>query len=262
MTLALLLISFLTSKIVASLDNVVREREGLEPKRPLTFARILGSRAFKVVAGLAAFILLANTTIDESNSLGYQDGYAPEQPIKFSHKLHACQYEIDCQYCHSGASKGKSAVIPSTNVCMNCHKGISEGPTYGKDEIQKIYDRVGWDPEKQVYNDSLITKGPVEWVRIHNLPDHVYFNHSQHVVAGGIECQTCHGEIQTMEVVKQENTLGMGWCIDCHRETEVQFTNNEYYDIYHEFHEELKAGKRTSVTVEDIGGTECQKCHY
>jgi len=125
--------------------------------------------------------LLVISTIDESNSLGYQQGYAPEQPIKFSHKLHACQYEIDCQYCHSGASKGKSAVIPSTNVCMNCHKGISEGPVYGKTEIQKIYDRVGWDPEEQQYDESKITEGPVEWVRIHNLPDHVYFNHSQHV---------------------------------------------------------------------------------
>lgn len=105
-------------------------------------------------------------------------------------------------------------------------------------------------------------KGPIEWIRIHNLPDFVYFNHSQHVTVGQIACQKCHGKVEEMDVVRQYSTLSMGWCINCHRETDVKFTENPYYDSYVNYHKEMKEGKRTSVTVEDIGGLECQKCHY
>ena len=127
------------------------------------------------------------------------------------------------------------------------------------DEIQKIYDAVGWDPKTQTYSKP---QKPVQWVRIHNLPDHVYFNHAQHVNAGKVECQTCHGPIETMEEVYQYAPLSMGWCVNCHRNHEVQFVDNAYYKVYQKYHEELKNGKRKRVTVEDIGGTECQKCHY
>ena len=102
----------------------------------------------------------------------------------------------------------------------------------------------------------------VEWVRIHNLPDHVYFNHSQHVNAGKVQCQTCHGPIQEMDEVKQFSDLSMGWCVNCHRETKVQFTSNKFYSIYEKFHEDLKKNPSDSITVAKIGGTECQKCHY
>jgi mono/diheme cytochrome c family protein len=105
-------------------------------------------------------------------------------------------------------------------------------------------------------------QGPIEWVRIHNLADHVYFNHAQHVTVGKIECQKCHGKIETMDEVYQYSTLGMGWCISCHRETEVKFKDNDYYKQYARYHEELANGKRDKVTVEEIGGLECQKCHY
>ena len=105
-------------------------------------------------------------------------------------------------------------------------------------------------------------QGPIEWVKVHNLPDHVYYNHSQHVTVGELECQTCHGPVEEMDVVRQVTPLSMGWCINCHRETEVQFEDNEYYDNFTKFHDELKAGTRDKVTVADIGGLECAKCHY
>ena len=104
--------------------------------------------------------------------------------------------------------------------------------------------------------------GPIEWKRIHNLPDHVYFNHAQHVSVGKLECQQCHGEVEAMDVLAQHSPLSMGWCINCHRETEVQFKGNEYYASYAKYHEQLASGDKEKVTVEDIGGLECQKCHY
>ncbi|MEZ4879412.1 MAG: cytochrome c3 family protein [Chitinophagales bacterium] len=142
---------------------------------------------------------------------------------------------------------------------MNCHKSVQEGPKYGKEEIAKIYDYAGWNPDAMKFERA---PKNIEWVKIHNLPDHVYFNHSQHVVAGKVECQTCHGKVEEYEVMKQFAPLSMGWCINCHRETNVQFADNNYYSVFEKYHEEIKKGEREGVTVEDIGGTECQKCHY
>jgi hypothetical protein len=150
---------------------------------------------------------------------------------------------------------------------MNCHKAIDkydDGPLWngadGTAEINKIYKKIGWDAEKRRFDQDAKTEN-IEWVRIHNLPDHVYFNHAQHVTAGKVECQTCHGPVEEMDVLKQHAPLSMGWCVNCHRETEIQF-DNEYYEHYEQIHEELSSGERKSVTVSDIGGTECQKCHY
>lgn len=260
-TLILLVIAIILSRVVRMVTNIVREKDGLEPIKPTTPKSLLSNRAFKVAAGLLIFILFSYFTYDSAQSVGRQQGYQPEQPIKFSHALHAGKWEIDCQYCHSGAREGKSAVIPSTNVCMNCHKAIDKGPEYGTEEISKIYAAIGWDKEKKEYIEGYEQK-PIEWVRIHNLPDHVYFSHAQHVTAGGVECQTCHGEVENMEVVEQHSSLGMGWCITCHQETEVQFATNGYYSIYEKYHKDMKDGKMDKVTVEDIGGLECQKCHY
>jgi hypothetical protein len=181
-------------------------------------------------------------------------GYQPVQPIKFPHDLHAGAMQINCQYCHSGAYKSKNASIPSLNVCMNCHKTVkTESP-----EIQKIYAALGYDPQTQKY-DSTKTK-PMQWIRIHNLPDLVYFNHSQHVVAGKIKCQTCHGQIQTMKEVYQYSPLTMKWCIQCHKRTKVDFKDNAYYTKMEAVHNLLKEGK--PVTVAMMGGIECGKCHY
>ena len=190
--------------------------------------------------------------------IGISQDYQPDQPIKFSHQLHAGTNGINCKYCHNSAEKGKSAGIPSLNVCMNCHKYVQSGPQYGKEEISKIYAALDYDPATQKYGNK---PKPIQWIQIHNLPDFAYFNHSQHVKVGGIECQTCHGAVEEMEVVKQYSPLTMGWCINCHRVTEVKMAGNGYYTQYHE---ELKKkyGADAKITVEKIGGLECARCHY
>ena len=201
--------------------------------------------------------------------IGVDKDYAPIQPIHYSHKIHAGDNGIECKYCHSSARVSKNAGIPSLNVCMNCHKNISEFQgdkdstyvEYTKEfytgEIQKLYDAVGWDKTTQKYTGK--TK-PVKWVRIHNLPDFVYFNHSQHVTVAGIECQKCHGPVETYEIQRQFAPLTMGWCINCHRETDVKVEGNDYYK---KIHEELsKKYGVDKLTAAQMGGLECGKCHY
>ncbi len=197
-------------------------------------------------------LVVLKTLIDGAFTVGVQQGYQPTQPIAFSHELHAGQYEIDCQYCHTGVRKSKSANIPSPNICMNCHSQIKTE----SEEIQKIYAAIDYDPATKTYGND--TK-PIEWIRVHNLPDLAYFNHSQHVNVAELECQTCHGPIEEMEVVYQYSTLTMGWCINCHRETEVNTAGNEYYDKLVKLHSEQS---KDPMKVEDIGGLECSKCHY
>ena len=213
--------------------------------------------------------------------VGVYKGYQPEQPIYFSHKIHAGENKIDCQLCHSSAKYGKVSEIPSVNVCMNCHKGIAEYKgkyiEEGKDrafytaEIKKIYEAAGWDEGSQSYTGK--TK-PIEWVRIHNMPDFVYFNHSQHVVAGeqtimkakkvDVVCKACHGQVQEIDKVQMANDFTMGWCIECHRTTEVDMTNGYNKEYYQKLHDKLKKqyGGETKMTVDAIGGLECGKCHY
>jgi mono/diheme cytochrome c family protein len=199
--------------------------------------------------------------------IGVDQGYEPVQPIHYSHRIHAGENGIDCKYCHSAARVGKHSNIPSLNVCMNCHKNISEvaettateehSKAFYDEQIAKLYDAVGWDKSLQKYTGK--TK-PVKWVRIHNLPDHVYFNHSQHVTVAGVECQTCHGPVEEMEIMKQHAPLTMGWCINCHRETNVKVEDNAYYK---KIHEELSKKYGVSqLTAAQMGGLECGKCHY
>ncbi|AMS26230.1 hypothetical protein AEM51_03560 [Bacteroidetes bacterium UKL13-3] len=210
--------------------------------------------AFTVVAGLVGF--------DYGNKeVGVQQGYAPTQPINYSHELHAGKYKINCLYCHSGADKSKQATIPSASTCMNCHMHVTASKNYdGKvsPEIQKIYNAVGWDADKKAY-DPTKPQTPIKWVRIHNLPDLAYFNHAQHVKVGKVECQACHGPIETMKVVSQQSSLQMGWCINCHREAKVDVANNDYYQ---KLHDDLKAQGKSYATVANVGGLECGKCHY
>ena len=190
--------------------------------------------------------------------IGVYTGYHPEQPIKFSHKIHAGDNAINCQYCHSGVEKSRHAAIPSPNVCMNCHKGIDHGPTTGKDEIAKIYDAIGWNPETQKYDKQ--PKG-IKWVKVHNLQDFVFFSHQQHVKVGKLDCSNCHGDVKSMTTAQQVQPLTMGWCIDCHRKTEVAgMSDNPYYE---ELHKKLAAKyKGQKITVDKMGGIECAKCHY
>ena len=200
--------------------------------------------------------------------IGVDQGYMPVQPIHYSHKIHAGANQIECQYCHSSARVSKHSGIPSLNVCMNCHENIAEyngeedlekGYTkeFYTNEIKKLYKAVGWDEETQSYTGDT---EPVKWVRIHNLPDFVYFNHSQHVSVAGIDCQKCHGPVEEMVILYQYSSLTMGWCINCHRESNIKVKDNEYYT---KIHEELsKKYGVEELSIAQMGGLECGKCHY
>jgi mono/diheme cytochrome c family protein len=224
---------------------------------PYTFGTMVRSSGFAFIVVFIVSAIAFKTIIDGLYSIGVQQGYQPRQPIAFSHKIHAGQFEIDCKYCHTGVMKAKNANIPSPNICMNCHSQIRQGTNTGEGEIKKIYAAVGYDPDKGEYTG--VTK-PIQWIRIHNLPDLAYFNHSQHVNVGGLQCETCHGPIKEMEVVKQYSLLTMGWCINCHRQTDVATKGNAYYDKLMELHDPENRGKK--IKVEAIGGLECGKCHY
>ncbi len=257
MILILVLMLVILGLIVTALKKYLSQKELNEDEEqvvnsPYTLATISRSSGFIFLVSFIVVAIVFKTVIDGLYSIGIQQDYNPKQPIAFSHKLHAGSYEINCKYCHTGTLKGKQANIPSPNICMNCHTQIKqESP-----EIQKIYAAIGYDYKTASYTGK---QKPIEWVRIHNLPDLAYFNHAQHVNVGGIECQTCHGPIQEMEVVKQFSLLTMGWCIDCHRKTEVNTKDNAYYDKLNELH---LSAKKSKMKVEDIGGLECAKCHY
>jgi len=309
------LLAFALMRIINNLANITRVQAGQEPVSK-TMAQTLTSKGAIAFLVFAITLIFGYKTVDNATNMGRQQNYKPDQPIAFSHKLHAGTNKIDCQYCHDTARRSKHSSIPATNTCMNCHAAVKKGTQSGTSEITKIFASIGFDPiqskyiadyeywsEKQIEDlykkwigqeymaaNSLTAldengrmtidnqwegivkalkndsngkiQGPIEWTRIHNLPDHAYFNHAQHVTVGQVACQKCHGQVQEMDVVYQYSTLGMGWCINCHRETEVKFKDNAYYDQYERYHKELKDGTREKVTVEDIGGLECQKCHY
>ena len=215
----------------------------------LIFFKKVKIKLIPVVILIGAFGYQVYIIYDEAVELGRSQGYEPDQPIKFSHKVHAQDNQIDCMYCHHTVTHSKSANIPSTNLCMNCHVVVREGTHSGKFEISKLV---------EAHNEGR----SVEWIRIHELPDHVFFSHAQHVGAGKLDCAQCHGQVEEMHRVRQVNDLSMGWCLECHRETKVDFFENDYYKTYEKFHEEIKAGIRDSVTAFDIGANDCQKCHY
>jgi hypothetical protein len=215
----------------------------------LGFTKIIKAKFIHIIIILVSLFVVGELTYVEAKALGRQQGYSPDQPVWFSHKVHAGQNKIDCMYCHSTANDSKNAGIPSTAVCMNCHNVVKKGAVTGEEEITKVIE--SWNTGK-----------PIEWVRVHNLPDHVWFSHAQHVNAGKRECQECHGAVEEMDRIEQVASLGMGWCIQCHRNTEVQFEANGFYKEYVKYHEEINAGTRTRVTVDDIGGNNCQTCHY
>ncbi len=237
-------------------DNLAAEEEAAAKaaERAATIKKLLKNKklvGFFVVCavlcgGTWQWVTLWNTNVHQ--------GYQPVQPIKYSHELHAGIMKIDCQYCHSGAYKSKNASIPSLNVCMNCHKTVKTTSP----EIAKIYTALGYDPATAKYDSTKAR--PIQWVRIHNLPDFAYFNHSQHVKVGKVKCQTCHGPIETMKEVYQYSPLTMKWCIQCHKRTDVDYKGNAYYDNMVLVHDKLKRGEK--LTAAAMGGLECGKCHY
>jgi len=274
-SLILAVIALILMQVNSNLKKMSDDAEGIVRPDPVPFYR---NKVYIAMAAIVFFIIGGYYIAKGAIGLGRQKDYQPVQPIYYSHKVHAGINQISCLYCHGSAWDSKHAAIPSVNVCMNCHKAITsyeKGPKLydeegneinGTAEIAKLHQAAGFDPNNPNSWDPSMAK-PIEWVKIHNLPDHVYFNHSQHVRVGNVQCQTCHGEITAMDEVKQVSELSMGWCINCHRETKVDFnysdsTGNRFYSIYEKFHNDIKSGKLDSVTVEHIGGLECQKCHY
>ena len=262
MIVALILLIFIF--VLTSVKNSLKESLGQETESVTEAVKsnillFLSNTFNKLFVVLFLAIIILKFVYDAMMGVGVTTNYQPEQPIAFSHKIHAGDNGIDCNYCHVSARKSKHSSIPSANVCMNCHASIVEGSIAGTTELQKIYDAVGYDPDSRTYIEGYEQK-PIEWVRIHNLPDLSYFNHSQHVTVGQLECQECHGAIEEMDVVKQHSELTMGWCIECHRETEVKMEGNDYYTSMHEKMKVKYAGEK--ITVDKIGGLECGKCHY
>ena len=264
LVIMLFLVNNVLTKITASKGIEVVQKN----RTVLTFFRAYAKNQFLVLVSVIVLLLVsAYFAYGWMMQIGVDQGYEPVQPIHYSHRIHAGENGIDCKYCHSAARVGKHSNIPSLNVCMNCHKNISEvaettateehSKAFYDGEIAKLYDAVGWDKSLQKYTGK--TK-PVKWVRIHNLPDHVYFNHSQHVTVAGVECQTCHGPVEEMEIMHQHAPLTMGWCINCHRETNVKVEDNEYYKKIHgELSKKYGVNK---LTAAQMGGLECGKCHY
>lgn len=323
--LAVLLISIaLLGRYINSLTRLSQQQEGSVVTPEKSVVGVLFSPSVVKLLIFAVVLVGGYTTVNNAIGLGRQQGYEPTQPINFSHKIHAGDNGIDCQYCHDGARRSKHSVIPASNTCINCHANIQKGSKDGTKELIKVYAAAGFNPinntylsedmneadraavyrkwlkkiyakewaedeagidrmiQEQVASVAGTYNKPIEWVRIHNLPDHVYFNHAQHVTIGKVKCETCHGEVAEMDKVKQHAPLSMGWCVNCHRQTEVQFRDglnggkkspyagddnkaNAYYTdykYYEQYHKEMQDGKRKGVTVEEIGGLECQKCHY
>ena len=246
-----------------SLKNIQNEKRGLPEEQaqgPWQEIKTWMNFHKRTVAVIILFIFggLLSSGWYALKDIGVYTGYQPTQPINFSHKIHAGDNAINCVYCHSGVEKSKTAGIPSVNICMNCHKGISKGPITGTAEIAKIYDAAGWDPDKGAYTKP---QKPIQWVKVHNLQDFVYFSHQQHVVVGKQACANCHGDLKTMTVAKQMQPITMAWCINCHRTTEVPgMKDNPYYESLHKKLAEKYKGQ--PITVDKMGGIECGKCHY
>ena len=278
-SLIMALIALVLMQVNSNLKKLSDDTEGILRPDPVPFYK---NKVYIALFSIALFIVGGYYTASALIDFQRQKHYQPEQPIFYSHKVHAGINQINCLYCHGAAMDSKHAAIPSVNVCMNCHKTINayeKGPKLfredgtevnGTKEIEKLLGYAGFDPKNAAAWDPSKAK-PIVWTKIHNLPDHVYFNHSQHIKAGKVQCQSCHGEITNMDEVYQFSELSMGWCINCHRNTKVDFykidssgkaTGNKFYSIYEKFHNDIKSGKMDSVTVKDIGGLECQKCHY
>ena len=267
LTLILAIVAFVLLQVNANLKKLADDKEGVPSREPVSLWK---NKIYIMFGTIVLFMVGGYFTVMGAIGLGRQQNYEPEQPIFYSHKVHAGINQINCLYCHGSAQDSKHANIPSLNVCMNCHMAINEyngeqlytaegKEINGTEQIKKLYSYAGFEPGK-AWDPSKAK--PIAWTKIHSLPDHVYFNHSQHVTVGKVQCQTCHGEITKMDEVKQFAELSMGWCINCHRTTKVQFADNGFYSIYEKYHDDLKNHAKDSVTVFDIGGTECQKCHY
>ena len=261
-----LLVILVLNRVIKTLDRVILQKQGVaveeieEESAAVRYRRLAKNKKFVFFVILLVAIFFGSFGWKMMWNTGVHQGYQPQQPIKYSHQLHAGTLKINCQYCHFPAYKSKNAAIPSLNVCMNCHNYVTASDKYNGEispEIAKIYKALDYDPQTKKYGPN---PKPIQWVRVHNLPDFAYFNHSQHVTVAGIRCQKCHGPIQTMPEVYQYSPLTMKWCINCHREREVNHKGNAYYDKVLAVHNSIKKGVKVTPAV--LGGLECGKCHY
>ena len=254
--IVLLMIAAVLKKYLSNQDLDDADDELVTQTHNIT--KVLTSQAFIAIASIALFVAGFLMVLKLGlYRIGVQQGYAPTQPIPFSHKIHAGDHKIDCNYCHTGVRKAKHANVPSLNICMTCHNVIKAKPGESK-HIEKLHKYAAFDYKTKSYDSTKAT--PIQWTRVHNLPDLAYFNHAQHVVAGGRECNECHGPIEEMDgYVQKYSELTMGWCIDCHRETSIDKSNPYYERLikFNEVHRDVE-----DLKVEDIGGLECSKCHY
>jgi cytochrome c2 len=285
----LLVVIFAVGGVKKELNNASLEQDGEEPLKSEGFLQSARRYLWENFNYAFFFIFIAVIGLlvvgfQGLTNIGVMENYKPDQPIAFSHKLHAGDLEVECVYCHNSAEKSKHAGIPTVNVCMNCHKGIVEGTTTGTEEISKIHNAAGFDPSTMSYSGET---EPIKWVKVHNMPDHVYFNHSQHVVVGGLDCAQCHGDMKNETVARvmttedlnavEDNdikftrpTLTMGWCIECHGQKSVDIKSANASGYYKEIHNRLNKDKKTyqkyleddKITVAELGGWECAKCHY
>ena len=301
-----LVIALSASGVKRALTDIIAEKKGQELLEDSSYLLRFKSWAWNnlvFVSLICVFCIAYGVSVGYGAlmGIGVYEGYSPDQPIKFSHSIHACENEIDCNYCHSSANNSKHSGIPSTNVCMNCHKAVKEGKQTGTEEIAKIYEAIGFDAETGTYLDGEGNNGyseaqesyksePIKWNKVHTLPDHVYFSHEQHVNVGKLQCQNCHGDVASFSVgriapVEEINglidaypgliqlskpTLTMGWCLECHNKADVDMASSGYYT---EMHERLMTSERGNeelrryleddkITVRELGGWECSKCHY
>ena len=301
-----LIIALSEAGVNRSLTNAVNQNAGEDELEELPYENRVRNWAWnnRLAVTLVGLFFVAYGAV-----LGYQglmrvgvvEGYKPNQPIQFIHSVHVCENEVDCKYCHHSAYESKHAGIPSTNVCMNCHKAVKKGRRYGETEIAKIYDAIGFDSESGTYVNGEGKNGfispqdsyegePIRWNKVHNLPDHVFFSHQQHVVVGGLQCQNCHGDVETYTVGRvakvddinqlvdkypglielSKPTLTMGWCIECHNKAEIDLASSGYYEeIHHRLKDNLRGNEELrkyleddKITVKELGGWECAKCHY
>ena len=281
--------------IILSVGGVRRQLKNIdspEGHESMTYGEEIKSWAWTNKKSVGAGVLVVVVAVIVVIFLGlYEIGvvtsYQPSQPIAFPHDVHAGKNGIDCKYCHNSVEKSRSAGIPTVNVCMNCHKQVQGDDDEEMAQISKIYKAAGFSPEGGGQYSGETEN--IVWNKVHALPDHVYFNHSQHVLVGGVDCKQCHGdmtkqrELPRVVPVEELNeiddnikltrpTLTMGWCIECHSEKGVSsgpITNKGgYYDEIHKrllendkslYEKYLEDGK---VTVKELGGWECAKCHY
>lgn len=302
LAIVLLFVTFAALGVRKKLAYIAATERGEEIGEDKSTVDKLGSWIYKnwLFALLIFVVLLFAGLADLMTRLatvGVYEDYQPSQYVQYDHSLHAGSMEIDCRYCHNSVEKSKHAGLPTVNVCMNCHANVWETKNgTGAEEIAKLHKSAGYDKDLRGYitdeNGKVVTGDPIVWNKAHNLPDHVYFSHKQHVDVGGVDCMQCHGDVATFTLGRVASTaeinalvpensdkglvaltkplLTMGWCIECHDTKQIEVGPDASNPYYQEIHNRLtlrpdvykNIKEDGMITVKELGGWECAKCHY